>query len=230
MTRFTAFACLIAATGTNAFVVPSKQAFVRCAPLNSSDEKEVVKQPAFPVGTLVEFAEKKRIHVGKILSSEHKSKGGARYSVEDHDGHKFNIADKAVTYAMPVSPDNARKVNQIFDEFALALEENPMELQKDLDISPELLEMAWEEALEDESHELTPKSLVQLIHSHSASAIESYKAWRLLRSDMAHVFFKELKENGRVVSFKAKAMKAVDSAKKAFCTKPENAEEELCWV
>ena len=184
------------------------------------------------MGTLVEFEEKKRTHVGKITAAEHKANGGARYSVEDHDGQKFQIADKAVHYAMPITPDNERKVAALFDEFAAALEEPPSDLQKDLDITPELLEMAWEEAVEDEdsAHEVTAKSLVELIHAHSASALEAYKAWRLLRTDMAHIFFKEIKDHGRVVAFKAKTEKAVENAKKAFCTKPEHAEEEVCWA
>ena len=63
-----------------------------------------------------------------------------------------------------------------------------------------------------------------------AAALEAYKAWRLLRTDAAHVFFKEIKSNGRVVAFKAKTAKAVENAKHAFCTKAENAEEELCFV
>ena len=193
---------------------------------------QVVQQQAFTVGTLVEFEEKKRTHVGKITASEHKSNGGARYSVEDHEGHKFDIPDKAVHYAIKITPDNERKVAALFDEFAIALEEDPADLEKDLEITGELLQMAWEEAIEDEdsSHEITAKSLVELIHAHSASALEAYKAWRLLRTEASHVFFKEIKSNGRVVAFKAKTAKAVENAKRAFCTKAENAEQELCFV
>ena len=193
---------------------------------------QVVQQHAFTVGTLVEFEDKKRTRVGKITASEHKSNGGARYSVEDHDGKKFDIADKAVHYAMKITPDNERRVAALFDEFAVALEEDPADLEKDLEITGELLQMAWEEAIEDEdsAHEITAKSLVELIHAHSASALEAYKAWRLLRTEASHVFFKEIKSNGRVVAFKAKTAKAVENTKRAFCTKAENAEEDLCFV
>lgn len=227
---------LLAGSGTSAFVAPSnKPAFDRCLSLDSAKgggEKEVVQQRAFTVGTLVEFQEKKRVHVGKILGAEHKSNGGARYEVEDHDGKHFNIADKAVSYAMPISPDDERRRGQIFDDFHNALEEPEMELRRDLDISPELLEMAWEEAAEDDAahHELTAPSLFDLVHSRTASAIETYKAWRLLKTDMAHVLFKEIKHHGRVTSFKAKARKAVDAAKQTFCTKADNAEDDFCWV
>ena len=40
---------------------------------------EVVQQQAFASGSFVEFVEKKRNHIGKIESVEHKSSGGARY-------------------------------------------------------------------------------------------------------------------------------------------------------
>ena len=96
---------------------------------------QVVQQHAFTVGTLVEFEDKKRTRVGKITASEHKSNGGARYSVEDHDGKKFDIPDKAVHYAMKITPDNERRVAALFDEFAVALEEDPTDLEKDLEIT-----------------------------------------------------------------------------------------------
>lgn len=193
-------------------------------------DSDVTLQKSFSIGTLVEFNEKKRTHVGKIVAVEHKSNGGARYEVEDHDGHKFKIADKTVSYAMPIAPSEERKIKQLFDEFAAALEEPEMELRKDLDISPDLLEMAWAEALDSDSHQLTAPSLIDLVHSHAADGIEAYKAWRLMKTDMAHVFFKELKDHGRVVAFKAKAEKAVNAAKDTFCKNPTHAEDDFCWV
>ena len=198
--------------------------------MHGSKEADVVQQVAFTTGTLVEFSEKKRLHAGKILKVEHKSNGGARYEVEAHAGYKFMIADKAVNYAMKVPPNEERNIKHIFDTFSEALVEPRSQLQKDLDISSDILEMAWEEALEDESHELTADSLVELVHSHTASTLEAYKAWRLLKSDLSHVFFKEIKDHGRVVSFKAKAKKAVDAAKNTFCRQPEQSDDDLCWV
>lgn len=57
---------------------------------SSSDDSNTVlvqQQQAFPVGTFVEFVEKKRVHVGKIDSVEYKkSSGGARYHVVDSEG------------------------------------------------------------------------------------------------------------------------------------------------
>ena len=197
----------------------------------SKASDDVVRQRVYEIGTLVEFSEKNRIHAGKITDIEHKSNGGARYHIEDNGGRKFSIADKAVTYAMEIAPNDQKRVNELFDEFTSAMDESVTQLRKDLDISSELLEMAWEETLEgDESHELTPKSLIALVHSHAASSIDTYKAWKLLRTDMAHVLFKEIKDHGRVVSFKAKAESAVEAAKQTFCTNPDNAEDDFCWV
>lgn len=197
----------------------------------SKASDDVVLQSAYATGTLVEFSDKNRIHAGKITDIEYKSNGGARYHIQDTNGKKFSIADKAVTYAMQIAPNDQKRLNELFAEFASAMEESDAQLRQDLDISAEILEMAWEETLEgDESHELTPKSLIDLVHSHAASSIDTYKAWKLLRTDMAHVLFKEIKDHGRVVSFKAKAESAVEAAKRTFCTNPANSEDDFCWV
>ena len=96
-----------------------------------------------------------------------------------------------------------------------------------------LLELAWEAAAEDPDHPLTAKSFIDLVHSRSPkSALETYQSWRLLCTDMSHVFFKALKDSGRVVSFKAKAASAVEAAKVTFCGKTENEDfsEDFCLV
>jgi hypothetical protein len=130
------------------------------------------------------------------------------------------------------SPDAAKK---LFNEFCKAQQETEEQLQKDLEISPELLELAWEEALEravedDESssHVLSPSDLIELVHSHDASKIEKYKAWKFLQSELAHVFFKDIKDHGRVSTFKAKARKAVEAAKQSFCN--SHSDSDLCLV
>jgi len=185
------------------------------------------------VGTFVEFEEKqRRVHIGKIAEVEHKSNGGTRYSVEDSDGHRFNIADKAVHFSIN-PPNSPGPANQLYREFIEAQKASEDELQSKLDISPELLELAWEEALEHEEasgehNGVTPDQLIELVHSHAASAIEKYQAWRLLQSDLAHVFFKDMKDHGRITSFKAKARKAVDVAKKVFCN--SHSDSDLCLV
>ncbi|CAJ1968217.1 unnamed protein product [Cylindrotheca closterium] len=204
---------------------PLHQAFALSSK-KDGDADPVVQQQGYAVGTFVEFEEKNRVHIGTIAEKENKASGGARYKVVDKDGHKFSIADKAVAFAMhaPNSPGQAAK---LFDEFCAAQQASEKDLETKLEISPELLEMAWEESNLEET-DMTPSSLVELVHAHAASAIEKYMAWRLLQSDAAHVFFKDIKDHGRVVSFKAKASKAVDAAKQAFCNTHEDSD--ICLV
>jgi len=198
-----------------------------------NDESEasspVIKAHACPVGTFVEFTEKSRAHVGKILSVEHKANGGARYSVEDVTGKHYQIADKAVSFSLPC-PNTPGKAQKLFQDFVEVQTISEISLRQKLEVTPDLIEIAWEEC-EEQSKDLTPSQFIELVHAHSASSIESYMAWKILKADLAHVFFKELKQNGRVVAFKAKARKAVEAAKVTFCSdvKHEN-EHEFCFV
>lgn len=231
-----ALLCLLLCS-TNAFVLSQsiRKATIKlphALSSSKSSDSETSKSPpqqqAFSVGTFCEFEEKKRTHIGKIVSVEHKTSGGARYRVTDSEGNSFDIADKQVVYAMP-SPNTPGQAQKLFDEFCRAQDAPVDTLQDQLEITPELLEMAWEEAVEDEEQNLvTGSSLIELIQGHAASAMEKYLAWKLLKTDMAHVFFKEIKDHGRVVSFKAKTRKAVEAAKQAFCQ--NHSDSDLCFV
>lgn len=185
---------------------------------------EVVLKQAFSPGTLVEFCEKKREHIGKITQVAHKSNGGARYEVEEvSTGKQFSIADKEVSFGLP-APNNEKQTEKLLAELEKAHAMHQAELVKVLDITPDLLEMAWEEALESEDNKdsITAKALVELVHAHSPNPIEKYEAWRLLRSDLGHVYFKELKENSRVVAFKAKSRSSVEASKDTFVKQHES--------
>ena len=211
-------------------VTPKKCSVHLHAKKSSND---LAPMPDLPVGTFVEFEEKQhRVHIGKIAEVGHKMKGGTRYTVEDSDGHRFNIAEKAVHFSIN-PPNSPGPANQLYREFIEAQKASVDELQSQLQISPDILELAWEEALEygeivGEHKGVTPDQLIELVHSHAASAIEKYKAWRLLQSDLAHVFFKDIKDHGRITSFKVKARKAVEIAKQAFCN--SHSDSELCFV
>ena len=218
----------------NAFQVLNRQApqsFVYADSKTSSQAKksgdDVVQQYAFPVGTFIEFEEKNREHIGKIAKLEHKISGGARYLVVDHEGKQYDIPDKAVRFAMH-PPNSPAASDKLFEQFLAAHDATEESIQSKLQISPEILEIAWEESNETDDHLLTPSALVDLVHSHAASAIEKYMAWKLLRTEMAHIFFKEIKDHGRVVSFKAKARKAVEAAKETFCNSHNG--NDLCLV
>lgn len=199
----------------------------------SGDGDLIEKAPTSSVGTFVEFSEKSRIHVGKIVSVEHKANGGARYTVVDDSGKQFDISEKAISFSMP-TPNSPGAAGKLFSEFVEAQTISESDLREKLDVSPLLVEMVWEECANTEESDdmvITPKRFIELIHAHTASAIETYLAWRLLKADMAHVFFKEMKQNGRIVSFKAKAKKAVDAAKITYCSAPEHDSDwEFCFV
>jgi hypothetical protein len=198
-----------------------------------SDDDHSNTNSVLAVGTFVEFEEHSRVHIGKIEEQKQKSNGSARYVVTDNEGHSFNIADKEVRFAMH-PPNSPNAANKLFGEFCQAQQASEEDIQRDLDISPELLELAWEEASAGADTEsgglgnISPNDLIELVHSHAASQIERYKAWRLLQSNLGHVFFKEIKDHGRIASFKAKARKAVDAAKQAFCN--SHHESDLCLV
>jgi len=220
-------------SSTSAFVAPTP-----CTATSSSSScihskkdagHDVVQQVAFAVGSFVEFSEKKRIHIGKIDTAEHKSSGGARYQVIDSEGKKFNVPDKDIRYSM-VCPSSPGQATKLYDEFCAAQESPLPSIQETIDVSPDLLEMAWEEAAEEgESHLLTPASFIELVHAHAGSSMEKYLAWKFLQSEQSHIFFKEIKSHGRVVSFKAKTRKAVDAAKEVFCRTHQD-DNEICFV
>jgi len=131
----------------------------------------------------------------------------------------------------PNSPGQAEK---LYTDFCKAQDSPIKSIQDAIDVSPELLQMAWEEAAgeaeeESSSRNLTAGTFIELIHAHAASAMEKYLAWKYLQSEQAHIFFKEIKDRGRVVSFKAKTRKAVDNAKDVFCRSHQD-DNEICFV
>jgi len=188
----------------------------------------------FAAGGFVEFVEKKRTHIGKIDTAEHKSSGSSRYQVIDSEGKKFDVPDKDILYFIPC-PNTPGEASKLYDEFCEAHDDMSLRsIQLAIDMTPDLLVMAWEEAA-DESEEgsssnlLTPASFIELVHAHTATALEKYIAWKFLQSEIAHVFFKEIKLHGRVVSFKAKTRKAVEAAKDVFC-RTHQVDNEICFV
>ena len=70
------------ASASDAFTITTSPAIrysTTCIHSKESGDDVVQNQQAFAAGSFVEFVEKKRTHIGKIDSVEHKSSGGARY-------------------------------------------------------------------------------------------------------------------------------------------------------
>merc|ERR1712166_547101 len=88
------------------------------------------------------------------------------------------------------------------------------------------LEMAWELASDEDKASFTPKFLTSLIDdTFSKAQTDTYRAFRLLQSDMGKIFFKTLGPN----EYKAKAAKAVQSSKENWCRSLEG-EQEWCFL
>ncbi len=138
------------------------------------------------------------------------------------DGKKFDIPDKDILYSIPC-PNTPGQASKLYDEFCET--HNAMSLrsiQQAIDVTPDLLVMAWEEATDESESEKGSSS-------NLLTALEKYMAWKFLQSEMSHVFFKEIKLHGRVVSFKAKTRKAVEAAKEVFCRTHQD-DNEICFV
>merc|ERR1712166_315336 len=88
------------------------------------------------------------------------------------------------------------------------------------------LEMAWELVSDEDKASFTPKFLTSLIDdTFSKAQTDTYRAFRLLQSDMGKIFFRTLGPN----EYKAKAAKAVQSSKENWCRSLEG-EQEWCFL
>lgn len=254
--------------------------YKQSALFSTKEETEVQQQHALTKGSIVEFEEKGRKHIGTIQSAEHNANGKARYTIVVQDGeveHKYDVADKEVLFSTP-RPTNEKQAVALIASFLEVQEAEESVLLQKLGVTPELLEMAWEETIYEEpepeeeevveeidaaaavegavvdgaaeevegtedieevietalvaenkaadpnNHELTAKSFIQLLQGKKASPVEEYMAWKLLQGEMAHVFFKDMKVQGRILSFKAKPRKGADNAKEVFCQTHEDVE------
>jgi hypothetical protein len=170
--------------------------------------------------------------MGRIIGTDHKASRGARYVVKDDHDKQFSIADKQVSFSIP-GPVNEHKAPLEFEQLCAVQTSSEHALRERLAVSADLLEMAWEETVGTSSGEqeslLTPSTFIHLLHSHTPDHVEAYAAWRFLRTDIAHIFFKEMKDHGRVVSFKAKDNKSVTAAKASFCQSHTD-ENDFCYV
>jgi len=188
-----------------------------------------------PEGTIAEFDDGKhnRALLGIVLGSVAKAKGGgARYEVIDANNKVHSVAQKSIhctcgkakpdaqgLYTDPA--DALKRFQQVADSRAT-----------ELGVEPEMLELAWEMCQEKEGGSFSPESIVATIDEKlCVGAVNKYKAFRLLTSDLGKVFFKPLGGN----RFKAKASKAVQTSKEMWCRAVEEISsggsgEEFCLV
>lgn len=168
--------------------------------------------------------------LGLVQGVSYKAKGGARISVIDASGTKHSVAEKAIHINLGVYLGKLVEPSAILADYMAIMETEASQLG----VEPEMLEIAWELAAESEATEYSPRFLMKLIDDQwSASPTETYKAFRLLTSDIGRIFFKAV---GNTNKFKVKAGKAVQASKENFCRAIEEAakdnvgSDEFCFV
>eukprot|EP00613_Pedinella_sp_CCMP2098_P006597 CAMPEP_0171596900 /NCGR_PEP_ID=MMETSP0990-20121206/2218_1 /TAXON_ID=483369 /ORGANISM="non described non described, Strain CCMP2098" /LENGTH=199 /DNA_ID=CAMNT_0012158185 /DNA_START=195 /DNA_END=794 /DNA_ORIENTATION=+ len=191
------------------------------------------------IGSICEFDDGKgRTYIGSLVATEHKSNGGARFEMMGANGNTYHIGEKSVTFSTP-PPANPKECAKLLKDLNKAHGEDAVELRMALNVDAELIALAWEETdslMEysgsqewplPHSDTITAGAFLELVSGAPAnSPAEKYRAWRLLGfTELGHIFFKAIKEKGRVTSFRAKTAKAVEDAKKAFCNGSHGNEE-----
>lgn len=160
--------------------------------------------------------------LGLVTGVEYKAKGGARIQLVDARGSTYSVAESAVHINLGSYKGKLVETADILKEYAAIMETEPTELGVD----PEELEMAWELASDEGKASFSPKFLLSLIDdTFSKAQTDTYRAFRLLQSDMGKIFFKPIGPN----EYKAKAAKAVRTSKENWCRSLE-AEQEWCFV
>jgi len=184
----------------------------------SEDGETVQQKQQVAMGSICEFDDSKgHEFIGKITNCEHKANGNNRYDLETLEGKLFNVAEKQLHFIAP-PPANPKEHTRLFKEIDASHMASVADLTKSLDLDPEVLELAWEESSSELEGMLATDTFVELVHSRKPiDSVEAYRAWRFLMTDLGTVFFKSIKENGRVMAFKAKTEAAVEAAKTMFC-------------
>jgi hypothetical protein len=160
--------------------------------------------------------------LGLVKGVEYKAKGGARIQIMDANGAMHTVPEKDIHVNLGSYKGKLQETGDILKEYHQVMELEATQLGVD----PELLEMAWELAAETDQKSHTSKFLMSLVdEGFFKSQLDSYKAFRLLTSDMGRIFFKSLNGN----EYKAKAAKAVKASKENWC-KSLKGEEEWCFV
>jgi hypothetical protein len=194
------------------------------------EEAEPAERPEINIAmnSIVEFQDPKQANgaaaavLGLVRGVEYKAKGGARIQLVDASGSTHSIAEKHVHINLGSYKGKLEEVADILKEYTAIMATEPT----DLGVDPGDLEMAWELASDEGKASFSPKFLLSLVDdTFSKAQTDTYRAFRLLQSDMGKIFFKTLGPN----EYKAKAAKAVQSSKENWCRSLE-AEQEWCFL
>lgn len=192
-----------------------------------------VPQSNINVGSICEFhdpkhgAGKTTSVLGVCESSMMKAKGGEKVTLVDANGKKHCVAAKAIHIVLPPVKTKEEDPAVILKPFLDVAEKNAVSLG----VEPEMLELAWETLKEDEEADaFSPKQVIQVIDDKLyKSAVDRYRAFRLLTSDLGKVFFKSLSGN----TFRPKSAASVETSKEQWCHAPGHGDmwkQEFCFV
>jgi hypothetical protein len=166
------------------------------------------------IGSVVEFDDGKhdRSLLGIVTSAEAKAKGGARYSVIDANSVTHSVPGKGIhcSFSADKKMKDGVDPNVLLEPFE-KIQALP---STNLGVEPDILELAWEMLKDEDKSSWSAKTILRSIDdSMCRSPVEQYRAFRLLTSDLGHIFFKSLSDN----MFKPKNDKAVKASKENWC-------------
>lgn len=227
---------IITTVALSAWTLPSPHVRVVQAPLTraavslkAAPDERPEERPEINIkaGNIVEFHDPKHGNskcaavLGLVEGAEYKAKGGARIMIVDANGDKHAVKESAIHINLGSYKGKQVEPHLILADFSSILE---MEAT-DFGVDPADLEMAWELCAETDQSTFSPKSIASLIdESLCNSPVDLYKTFRLLTSDLGKLFFKPINDH----EYKAKAFKAVQASKEAWCR--EHTELEYCLV
>merc|ERR1711934_1136691 len=178
-------------------------------------------------GSIVEFHDPKhgagvaRPVLGLVEGAEYKAKGGARILIVDSTGGKHAVKESNIHINLGTYKGKLVEPAQILKDY-----DEVMRLEgHQLGGEPELLETAWELCAEAETATFSPRAILSLVdETLFKSSLDTYKAFRLLTSDLGKVFFKSLNDH----EYKAKAVKSVEASKALWCH--THTDMDYCYV
>jgi hypothetical protein len=201
--------------------------------MNKVAEKDVV---LLTEGMICEFEDcHGRPVLGFVQSAKPSGQKGAVYQIVDAEEYVHTVPAKAISITFP--PDTkskATKPSEILKHFIAITECKPTELGVDVG----LLDLAWEMCAEEDVPSHTSGAIFEEIDEKLVQgSLQRYKAYRLLASDIGHIFFKVLHAHDHEHrEYKAKTADSVAKSKELWCKAVEAlgemgaSSEEFCFA
>jgi hypothetical protein len=209
---------------------PGRAAVMKAPPVERGAE---APHSNIDIGSICEFHDQKHgsgkqvAVLGICESSAMKAKGGEVITLVDATGKRHTVPGKSIHITLPPTKGKAKEPDEILAPY-LEIAEKSSEA---LGVDPEMLELAWELCEGDEdASSFSPKDIITMVDEKLyQSAVDRYRAFRLLTSDLGKVFFKSISVN----AFKPKSSTSVKTSKEQWCHSPGHGDmwkQEFCFV